>query len=1129
MSRLCNRLHGAIFSAILVLLVSTPASAQFTDIVGIYFDTDYTQSDMVNPDVPHLATAYLVLHNPTQTGGGLGGWECRVAFQGYTPLTQWTLAGNAVNYKTAPEFVVGLADPLPIPGGQVMLASFDMMINEPTPFRIELLPLFHAPSIPDAMSYIPFDDKEILTPMATASGDPTAATYNWIPFCELERTIVQFGEISLGNVVHRNISVTNIGGGSLFVDPVISGAGFSLVTTGPLYVPSGQSRTISMTFTASEVGPSTGSLDLGTDCGQVILYGTGRLPISSYTISSTSHDFGNTPVGATTQFNFMFNNTGETAYGLDPRMECLEFVPSPSVPFIVAAGSMRSITVYFTPTTIGIFQCDLELGAGVTPVPVSGTGHDPSGLISVYPDAVSFGSVYGGNTAERSVLVHNGSDVSIVVHGNLQDAGGPFSMVLPAAGVDVTIQPNYSRAFLLAFSPVAEGTFANTLVFPGLGLEVLMLGYGTVPTGEVIVDPDALDFADTSVGGTTSRHLYIRNYTAADILLTPTLDPPGPNFSIYGSGEPVLLAAGASHRVDIDFHPSVIGNLTAVFRGGTDVPDVPLSGTANYNSGGLTIAPPSLDFGMRPLGSSTELELHVINNNSYAVSIQSGIDPPDGPFTLTAGGSVGVVPPASNALFRVQYAPVTEGYHSGFLNLGPDLSSVPLSGQSNADVPLCSLSSAQLDFPPTPTGGGTSLPLTVTNTGTAPLILDPRFSCTTFTAVTGPDTLEVGETAEMTVLFLPTSVGPHVCSLDLGENMCATVTLTGEAFHGVPVGQTEDVVGVYFDESFERWYISDLDDNQVFEAYLVLKQPEMPEDISGWELRMLIPEGVFLLETEYIGSGLNFMAWPDFLVGLQFPQPALPNVHLATFHFFSIALADNAPLALVPIRNPSIPDAMAISAGIEHLLRPVYPISGQPVVALLNYDSPVAVEGLVARVTDHGVELSWPVPHQAGATSSLWRHGPRGVVDRLTSDAELGRGVLNWLDRIDSYAPGTTLGYSYSVTSGGTEVFRSPVTEVTLPGAGVLTTQLLPNVPNPFNPETSVRFELARAGRVRINVYDVAGRRVARLLDEDRQAGADHVVWRGRDDRGRTVTSGAYYIRLEADGRTDTRKVLLLK
>lgn len=85
------------------------------------------------------------------------------------------------------------------------------------------------------------------------------------------------------------------------------------------------------------------------------------------------------------------------------------------------------------------------------------------------------------------------------------------------------------------------------------------------------------------------------------------------------------------------------------------------------------------------------------------------------------------------------------------------------------------------------------------------------------------------------------------------------------------------------------------------------------------------------------------------------------------------------------------------------------------------------------------------------------------------------------------------------------------------------------NYPNPFNPVTTVPFSLARAERVRLRVYDTAGRFVRLLLDEARDAGPATVVWNGRDAAGREVPSGVYFVRLETGNYAETRKLVLLK
>jgi len=90
--------------------------------------------------------------------------------------------------------------------------------------------------------------------------------------------------------------------------------------------------------------------------------------------------------------------------------------------------------------------------------------------------------------------------------------------------------------------------------------------------------------------------------------------------------------------------------------------------------------------------------------------------------------------------------------------------------------------------------------------------------------------------------------------------------------------------------------------------------------------------------------------------------------------------------------------------------------------------------------------------------------------------------------------------------------------------------ELAQNVPNPFNPSTTIRFSLRQRSKVTLSVYDVRGRRVRTLVRGVRTAGVEHVVaWDGRDDAGAAVSSGVYFYRLVAGSFTQTRKMLLLK
>ena len=91
-------------------------------------------------------------------------------------------------------------------------------------------------------------------------------------------------------------------------------------------------------------------------------------------------------------------------------------------------------------------------------------------------------------------------------------------------------------------------------------------------------------------------------------------------------------------------------------------------------------------------------------------------------------------------------------------------------------------------------------------------------------------------------------------------------------------------------------------------------------------------------------------------------------------------------------------------------------------------------------------------------------------------------------------------------------------------------TVLHQNVPNPFNPMTEIRFDLAQTGRVQLRIYDVAGRLVRTLVDKDMSVGRNHtVVWNGLDDQNNKVASGVYFYRLDAVDKLLTRKMVVMK
>jgi hypothetical protein len=140
-----------------------------------------------------------------------------------------------------------------------------------------------------------------------------------------------------------------------------------------------------------------------------------------------------------------------------------------------------------------------------------------------------------------------------------------------------------------------------------------------------------------------------------------------------------------------------------------------------------------------------------------------------------------------------------------------------------------------------------------------------------------------------------------------------------------------------------------------------------------------------------------------------------------------------------------------------------------------------------------------------------------------------------------TYAVRSTLGQALSGTAQGTSaqigtgLWTPPPAAPT--GVGDEPALALPKVfrlhqnsPNPFNPRTSIPFDLPEAAdRVAVRIYDAAGRAVTTVMDAALPAGRQSVIWTGTDDHGRAVASGTYYCVVQTPRHRATTKLTLVR
>jgi hypothetical protein len=89
--------------------------------------------------------------------------------------------------------------------------------------------------------------------------------------------------------------------------------------------------------------------------------------------------------------------------------------------------------------------------------------------------------------------------------------------------------------------------------------------------------------------------------------------------------------------------------------------------------------------------------------------------------------------------------------------------------------------------------------------------------------------------------------------------------------------------------------------------------------------------------------------------------------------------------------------------------------------------------------------------------------------------------------------------------------------------------ELVQNYPNPFNPVTTIEYSVQSRTSVTIEIFNVLGQKVRKLVNETRSAGSYRIEWSGTDESGRSVSTGVFLYRLQAGDVVQTKKMLLIK
>jgi hypothetical protein len=180
-----------------------------------------------------------------------------------------------------------------------------------------------------------------------------------------------------------------------------------------------------------------------------------------------------------------------------------------------------------------------------------------------------------------------------------------------------------------------------------------------------------------------------------------------------------------------------------------------------------------------------------------------------------------------------------------------------------------------------------------------------------------------------------------------------------------------------------------------------------------------------------------------------------------------------------------------------------------------------------SALTGDGIEVRWVLSAADEDISFviLRERMPADTYAEIPS-AEIERDALSfsYVDR--DCEPGATYRYRVDLCSGGE---RSVLFETEPTQAPAMRPILYQNIPNPFNPSTTIRYFIPVRSRVAVEIYDVRGNVIRRLFVGDRERGEHTAVWNGLNGDNNAVGSGVYYCRLKVGKETLSRKMILLR
>jgi Abnormal spindle-like microcephaly-assoc'd, ASPM-SPD-2-Hydin/Protein of unknown function (DUF1573) len=418
----------------------------------------------------------------------------------------------------------------------------------------------------------------------------------------------------------------------------------------------------------------------------------------------------------------------------------------------------------------------------------NGQGSTPgAGILTPNSTSVTFGNVSVGSTASQTVTVNNTGTATVNI-ASATISGAGFTVISGSGAVSVPV--GQSGSVQVQFAPTSDvastGTLTVTSDASNSPLSVSLSGTGTEAIMQM--SPATLNFSNVQMGQSSTQSVTVTNGGNSNLVVNSAVIS-GTGFTMSGLTLPATIAAGKNTTFSVKFSPtSTTGSTgTVVFQDNaeTSPQTMTLTGSALASGSTLSANPGSVNFGSVVVAGNDPTPVTLTNSGNATITINTvGVTGAGFSISgLTAGQQIAA---GATAQFSAAFDPTVPGAATGTISITSSATngtlSIPVSGTGTQGT--LTANPASIPFGNLAVNGSATVPVTLTNTGTAALsITASSVSGTGFSMSSlAAQSLNPGQTASINVTFSPTTATTVNGSVSVSTNLPnspLTIALSG--------------------------------------------------------------------------------------------------------------------------------------------------------------------------------------------------------------------------------------------------------------------------------------------------------------------------------------------------------------